>query len=113
MLDAFAAIGREIFLNLGLVVCGFVDGYADLAIGAGHGARFEAGELAFDVEVAHLAEIEEPLIEIGPLVHVAPKYVVGDMVDPRETRAAMPKAMRGIGGDEIHIVDGVFAIAVD
>ena len=39
MLDAFAAIVLQIFLDLALVVGGLVDGNADLAARAGHGAR--------------------------------------------------------------------------
>ncbi len=38
VLNAFASVGFQVFLNLGFAIRGFVDGYADLAAGACHGA---------------------------------------------------------------------------
>jgi hypothetical protein len=64
VLDALAVVTVQVFLDLaGLLVALFVDGDADLAAGAGHGLALDAGGLAFDVEVAHLAEVEQPLVE--------------------------------------------------
>ena len=37
--------------------------------------------LALDVEVADLAEVEQALVEAGPLVHVAAVHVVRQVVD--------------------------------
>ena len=64
----------------------------------------QAGQLALDVEVADLAEIEEPLVEVGPLVHAAAMDVVGQVVDVGEADA------RGLRvdarpGREIDVVD--------
>src|SRR5262249_13024401 len=62
VLYAFAMIGDQVFLDLRLVVRGFVDGNADLAVGAGHGLALQSRELALDVEVADLAEVKEPFV---------------------------------------------------
>jgi hypothetical protein len=60
VLDALAVVAVQVLLDLaGLVVAFFVDRDADLAAGAGHGLALDAGDLALDVEVAHLAEIEQ------------------------------------------------------
>jgi hypothetical protein len=37
--------------------------------GAGHRLGEQAGDLPLDVEVADLAEVEEPLVEVGPMRH--------------------------------------------
>src|SRR5260221_7109392 len=84
MLDAFTAIGFEIFGDLRLVVGALVDRDADLAARAGHRLAAQAGQLALDVEIASLAEIEELLVEIGPLRHAAAVNVVGQMIDDGE-----------------------------
>src|SRR5580704_14222880 len=81
VLNAFAAIGMQIFGDLRFVVGGFVDGNADFAAGACHGFGLEAGHLAFDVEIADFAEIEEPFIVTRPLIHVAAKHIVRDVID--------------------------------
>ena len=61
---------------------------ADLAARAGHRLGEQAGTLALDVEVADLAEVEEPLVEIGPDRHPAAIHVVGQVVDVGELRIA-------------------------
>ncbi|KAF5297465.1 hypothetical protein FQA39_LY19266 [Lamprigera yunnana] len=65
----------------------FVDRDANLAAGAGHGLALDAGDLAFDVEILHLAEVEQALVEIGPLVHAATVYVVRQVVDIGQAKA--------------------------
>src|SRR6185437_8608124 len=60
--EAIAMVGREIFLDLRLVVGALVDRDADLAARAGHRLRLQARELALDVEVADLPEIEEAFV---------------------------------------------------
>ena len=50
VLNSFAAVFTQVFLDLRFVVLRFVDGDADLATGAGERARDEPGLLAFDVE---------------------------------------------------------------
>ncbi len=113
VLDALAVIGREIFLDLRLVVGAFVDRDADLAAGAGHRLGLEAGQLAFDVEVADLAEIEEPFVEVRPLVHAAAMHVVGQVIDIGEPHA-LRVAIDARQILEVDVVDrAALAIAVD
>src|SRR6267378_4494679 len=71
VLDPLAVI----LLDLRAVVRGFVDRDADLAARAGHRLGLEAGQLALDVEVADLAETEQPLVELGPFLHAAAMHV--------------------------------------
>ena len=87
VLDALAAVFAQVFLDLRLVVLRLVDRDADLAAGARERAREQAGLLAFDVEIADLAEVEQRLVEAGPLVHVAAVHVVREMVDLQQARA--------------------------
>ncbi len=49
--------------------------------------RLEPGQLAFDVEVADLAEVEQALVEVRPLVHAAAMHVVRQVVDVRQAGA--------------------------
>src|SRR5690606_16823855 len=112
MLDAFAVIGVEVFGDLRLVVGAFVDRDADLAAGAGHSLRLEPGQLAFDVEILDLAEIEEALVELRPFRHAAAMYIMGEMVDIGEADAfwILLGARQRL---EIDVVDGAaVAIAV-
>src|SRR5262249_42224161 len=64
VLNALAVILVQVFLDLALVVRRFVDRNADLAIRTGQRLGEQTGELAFDVEVADLPEIEQALIEV-------------------------------------------------
>ena len=48
---------------------------------------FESGQLPLDVEVAHLAEVEQPLVEARPLVHATAVHVVREVVDGGQPRA--------------------------
>ena len=116
VLDALALVGREVLLDLRFVVQGFVDRDADLAAGADHGPALEPGDLALDVEIALFAEVEQPLVELRPFVHAPAMHVVGQMVDVGQTDAGTAIARTGAGvldGDEVDIVDGALAIAVD
>ena len=63
MLDAFAMVFADEFLDLRGIVGRLVDRDADLPARCGHGAGEQAGELAFDVEVANLAEVGDALVE--------------------------------------------------
>ena len=87
VLDALAAVVDQVFLDLALVVGALVDRDADLAAGARHRLALEAGQLALDVEVADLAEVEQPLVEARPLVHPAAMHVVRQVVDVGEAGA--------------------------
>src|SRR5262245_26764609 len=111
VLDALAVVLAQILFDLRLVVLRFVDRDADLAAGAGHGAAEQPGLLAFDVEVADLAEVEQLLVEAGPLVHVAARDVVSEMIDVREPRGT---AARSAGHrHEVDVVNRALAVAVD
>src|SRR5437762_7185383 len=113
VLDAFAVIGVEVLLDLRAIVGRFVDRNTDAPAGARHRLRFQAGELALDVEIADLAEIEEPLVEFGPLRHAAAMHVVGKVVDKgqagtgRRGRIAAPERLEALQGPEVDVVDGI------
>jgi hypothetical protein len=86
-----AAIFLQVLLDLALVVGGLVDGNADAAARAGQRARVQAGQLAFDVEEADLAEVEQLDVEVEPLVHVAAIDVVGEVIEVVEADALWPR----------------------
>ena len=81
VLDALAAIVLQEFLDLALVVTALVERDADLAARAGHGLRDETGLFALNVEIADLAEVEDALVVVGPLAHVAAMQVVREVVE--------------------------------
>src|SRR6267154_5923134 len=113
VLDALAVIGREVFLDLRLVVGALVDRDADLAARAGHRLALEPGELALDIEVADFAEIEQPLVEVSPFGHAPAMDVVRQVVDVGEADAlgAVLDAGQIL---EVDVVDrAAIAIAVD
>ena len=114
MLDALALIFAEELLDLALVVLALVERDADLAAGAGHRLGEEAGLLALDVEVADLAEVEEPLVEVRPDRHPAAVDVVGQVVEVGELRVRVRHPLLPIWMEiEIDLVDLAFAVAVD
>ena len=115
MLDPLPLVLAQVLLDLGLVVGGFVDGDADLAAGGRHGAGMQPGQLAFDVEVANFPEVADPLVEVGPDVHVAAMDVVGQVIDLVEPRIHLGHARLPVGvEDKIHVIDGaLLAVAVD
>src|SRR3989442_4019553 len=116
VLDALAVILLEILLDLRAVVRGLVDRDADLAAGAGHRLGLEAGQLALDVEVADLAETEQPLVELGPFLHTAPMDVVREVIDVAQAgargsrRVTTPERLEPRQRLEIHVVDRVAVI---
>ena len=82
VLDALAVeLHQELFDLIGLARGAFVERDADLAVGRRHRLGGEAGVFALDVEIADLAEIEEALVEGGPVGHAAVIDVVGQVVD--------------------------------
>src|SRR5262249_12702300 len=85
----------------------------DLAVRTRHGARLQARELAFDIEVADFAEIEELLVKPGPLIHIAAKHIVRDVVDVGKTGAIVLETLRTVGRQEVDVVDRMIAIAID
>ncbi len=94
MLNPLAFVSREIFRDLTLVVREFIQRNPDLAIGAGHRARFQAGQLAFDIEVADFAEIEEVLVELRPVIHPPAEHIVRQVIDARRARRPAPVLRR-------------------
>ena len=104
MLDAFAMIKIEVFRDLGFVVGGLVDRDTDLAARGSHGLRFQPGQPAFDIEVTHLAEIEQVFVELGPFLHAPTMHVVGQVIDIGQAVANRIGDRAG-NGDEIDIVD--------
>src|SRR3989442_10489140 len=118
VLDALAVILLEILLDLRAVVGGFVDRDADLAAGAGHRLGLQASELALDVEVADLAAIEQPFVELGPFLHAAAVDVVREVIDVAQAgargsrRIAAPERLEARQRPEIHVVDRVAVIVL-
>ena len=110
VLDAFAMVLVQVFGDLRLVVRRFIDRDANLAAGRSHGLRLEARQLAFDVEIAHFAEVEQAFIEARPFLHAATVHIVRQVVDIRQAMAD------GVGdgagnGDEIDVIDADVADA--
>src|ERR1700684_2614933 len=102
MLDTLALVVVQEFLDLRLVVLALIKRYADLAVRTGHRFGEQPGGLALDVEISDLAEIEHPLVEARPGLHVAAADVVGQMIDISEPGAIRLFACGGAGnGDEI------------
>src|SRR5882762_5209538 len=118
VLDALAVILLEVFMDLRALVRGLVDRDADLAAGAGHRLGLEAGQLAFDVEVADLAEIEQPLVELRPFLHAAAVHVVREVIDVAQAgtrgcrRITTPERLEPRQRLEIHVVDRVAVIVL-
>ena len=85
---------------------------ADLVVGRGHRPREQGGLLPLDVEIADLAEVEDPLVELRPMVHPAAVHIVGEVV---ERVQAGRRTSRSAPGDrlEIDVVDLLGAVAVD
>src|SRR5579872_6487316 len=116
VLDALAVIGLEIFLDLvnpARVAAGLVDRDADFAVGASQRAALDAGQLALNVEITNLPEIEEPLVEPGPHIHASLMDVVRQMVDRRQADA-LRRLLDARYRHKIDVVDrATRAVAVD
>src|SRR6185437_13329516 len=87
VLDAFAAIDVEIFLDLAGIAGILVDRNPDLAVRAGQRPREQAGSATLDVEIANLAEVEEFFVETRPDVHSPAMDVVGEVIDIEQADA--------------------------
>ena len=106
MLDAFALVLAQIFLDLADGVRLFlVQRNTDQTVRRGHRPRHQAGVFALDVEIADLAEIEEVLVILGPVVHAALVDIVGQVIDDVET-AAFRMAVDTVEIHEINVVEG-------
>ena len=84
----------EILGDLALVIAALVDRDANVSARAGHGLGLQPCQLALDVEIADLAEVEKALIEVRPFLHAAAEDVVRQMVDIGQT---MPNWVRRHG----------------
>ncbi|CAM2148565.1 hypothetical protein PT2222_200015 [Paraburkholderia tropica] len=111
VLNAFAVIRVQIFLDLtGRLAAFLVDRNTNLAARRGHRLRLHARHLAFDVEVADFAEVEEAFVELGPLGHAAAMHVVREMVDVGE--AVADRILLGaLDRHEIDVIDADVANA--
>ncbi len=87
VLDAFAVIRVEIFVDLRLRIARLIERNAHDAIRRGHRLGHQAGLGALDVEVADLTEVEQALVIVRPLLHVAEEEVMREMVDEGEPEA--------------------------
>ena len=88
MLNTLAIIRAEILFDLAAARLAFlVQRNADLAIGRGHGAAGQPGILALDVEKPDFAEVEDALVEFGPMIHPAAVNIVRQVIDQPEPRA--------------------------
>src|SRR4051794_12087163 len=113
MLDALAAVGAEIFLDLAGIAGILVDRNPDFAVRAGQRAREQPGGAAFDVEEANLTEVEQFFVKPGPDVHAAAMDVVGEMVEIKQPRAHRPW-IPGAEPFEFAVVGGtVGAVTID
>src|SRR3546814_182893 len=111
MLNALAMIIADEFPDLAMFVLTFVEGDADLVVRGCHGATEETGRLSFYVEITNLAEIEDPLIIIRPIVHPSAFQIMRQMVERMEADAVAVLAGAGLR-DEIDIIDFLRAIAI-
>src|SRR5262245_1541207 len=84
MLNSLALILMQKFLDLTLVVGGFVQRYPDLSAWARQRPRIKSRVFPGNVEKADLPEIEEVLIEAIPAVHGAAKNIVGQVIDIKQ-----------------------------
>jgi hypothetical protein len=86
---------------------------ADQAVGRGHRTRREAGVFTLDVEVADLAEAEQPLVETAPVGHAAAVDVVRQVVDQPQA-VALGMAVDAVDELEVDVVDALAVLeAVD
>ena len=113
MLNALSAVGGEVLGDLGSVVRRLVDRDPDLAAGTRHGLAAQPRHLAFDVEVAHFAKIEEALVELCPLVHPAAVDVVSQVIDVPHPRTDGIR-FGALDRYEVDIVDrAALTVAID
>src|SRR6185312_4560930 len=106
VLDSLAFVFAQELLDLALVVLALVERNPDLAAGRGHRLGEETRLLPLDVEVTDLAEVEEPLVEVGPDAHAAAVHVVRQMVDVGQLRVRGRHALAPVWMEvEVDLVD--------
>ncbi len=84
VLDAFAVVIADEFLDLALVILALVQRDADRAIRRDHRLAEQARRLALDVEILLLLEAEELVVEGRPHAHLAALHIVGEVVEQVE-----------------------------
>ncbi len=89
VLDAFAVVAADEFLDLGILVLAFVQRDADGAVGRDHGLGEQARRLALDVEILLLFEVEHRAVEARPGAHLAATDVVGQVVQDLQTHGVL------------------------
>src|SRR5690606_11165337 len=80
-----------------------VDRDAEAAVRRAKRVGKQARLRAPDVEISHLGEPEDLLVEIRPALHLALRDVVREMVDPQEP--LVRPQLRPIQRDEVGVVD--------
>ena len=109
VLYAFAVVHVEILLDLAFFRRAFfIDGNADFAARRRHRFGFHPCDLALNVKITHLAEIEQALVKFSPLHHAAFVDIVGQVVDIAQARTLVVYVVcRGfrIDGHKIHIIN--------
>eukprot|EP01092_Planopodium_desertum_P006744 TRINITY_DN27644_c0_g2_i2.p1 TRINITY_DN27644_c0_g2~~TRINITY_DN27644_c0_g2_i2.p1 ORF type:complete len:545 (+),score=220.81 TRINITY_DN27644_c0_g2_i2:1283-2917(+) len=110
VLDALALVRVQVLVDLALRVGRFVQRNAHDAVRRGHRLGHQAGLQALDVEVADLAEVEQALVVVRPLLHVAEVQVVGQVVD--EGQAEALRAQLGAGDQLVVAIEDAAGIAV-
>ena len=87
VLNPFAPVCVQEFLDLAFFVGAFIDRDANPAARARHGARAQARHLAFYVEVSNLTKIKDALIPRRERVHAAAPNVVSQIVESGQPHA--------------------------
>ncbi len=87
VLNAFALVLAQEFLDLRRVVLAFVQGDADGAVGRDHRLAEQAGRLALDVEILLLLEAEDLAVKARPGAHLTAAHIVRQMIDDAEAHA--------------------------
>ena len=108
VLDAFAVVLLQVFVDLRFGIGRLVQRNAHDAVGCGHRLGQQAGLRALDVEIADLAEVEQALVIVRPLVHVAEIQIVGEVIDEGQPqplghhlRARQPFVVRVVDGARV------------
>ena len=113
VLDTLTLVVAQEFLDLGVLVTALVQRDADLATGAGHSLGDQRGLLAFDIEVADLAEVEDVLIERCPGRHLAAPHVVGQVVQIGQAHGVRCGRVGGtFNRYEVDVVDFLSTVAI-
>ncbi|MCY1451932.1 hypothetical protein D9M71_688220 [compost metagenome] len=114
MLDAFAVeLHQELFDLASTLRRLLVEWDADHAVRCSHGLGRQASVFALDIEVADFTEVEQFLVEAGPVSHAPAVNVVGEVVDDFQA-GTHRVTVHALDELEVDIVDrAAFFVAVD